>query len=376
MDTAIPNTSVPTVPPNTPVPTVPPNTPTATPDANPCDASSVIPGMGWIAFSAGIPGDGRSIYAARPNDSQPVRLTCATAPIRDLYPVWSPDRSLIVFTRQTNANAPADLWIMRADNPAGAVPLSSEVNTSANELRPTWSSDGQWIAYASDVGGDMDIYTVQINPSTLSVVAGTVVNLTPGGDYNETRPDWSPVTNSNHPNYNRITYVSNRNLGDNLDGNSEIYTMLVSFTNGVPSLSGRVQVTNTTTVNGVAVNNQFPRWSRDGDYIAYSSNLRDGTDFDIHRMRYNATTGTWGNRSNLTNMRFSHHDEFVAWDPELVYGAGETPDNTYRFAFASEPEDGSGGYRIVLMERRSGGTPTTALPVWSDSTGAQRFPDW
>lgn len=366
------NTPIPPTATNTPVPPTATYTPTATADANPCDASGVVPGMGWILFSSGTVAGERSIYAARPNDSQPIRLTCGSPSFIDLQPVWSADRSLIVFTRQTSPEVPSSLWIMRADNPAGAVPLTTGVNTPTVGLRPTMSPDGQWIAYTSEG----DLYAIKINPATLQVVPGTLVNLTPNGDYLEIRPDWSPVTDPTHPNYNRITYISNRAGGNNTDGNSEVYTMLVTFTNGLPSLSGRVQVTNTTTVNGLVIQHQYPRWSQDGNYIAYSSNIRDGTDFDINRVTYNPTTGTWGNRNNLTSMRFSHDDEFVAWDPELVYGAGETPDNTYRFVFASQPEDDSDSYRIVLMERRGGGTPTTMLPPWATGTGGQRFPDW
>ena len=209
------------------------------------------------------------------------------------------------------------------------------------------------------------------------VIPGTRVNLTPGGNFNETRPDWSPVTDPNHPNYNRIAYVSNRAAGSNSDGNNEIYTSQIVFTNGVPSLTGRVQVTNTTTISGIIIENQFPRWAPDGNYIAYSSNMCDGTDYDVHRIKYNTTTGTWGNRSNLTNMRFSQDDEFVAWDPQLAHGAGETPDNTYRFAFMSRPEDISSARKVTLMEQRGGGIPTFTLPPWTNSiTGAQRYPDW
>ncbi len=348
----------------------PSHTPTATPDPNPCDESDVVPGLGWILFSAGNGTNGRSIYAARPNDSQPIRLTCGSTSFIDLQPVWSADRSLIVFTRQTSPEVPSSLWIMRADNPAGAVPLTTGVNTPTVGLRPTFSPDGQWIAYTSD----SDLYAIRINPATLQVVPGTLVNLTPAGNHVEIRPDWSPVTDPNHPNYNRITYVSYRAAGSNLDGNSEIYTMKVTFTNGIPSLSERVQVTNTTTINGVTIDNQYPRWSQDGNYIAYSSNMRDGTDFDIHRIKYNATTATWGNRVNLTGTQSLYNDEFAAWDPELIYGSGETPDNTYRFVFASQRSD---GFRIVLMERRGGGTPTLTLSTWSDlGIGTQRFPDW
>lgn len=52
------------------------------------------------------------------------------------------------------------------------------------ETNPTWSSDGQWIAYASDESGNMDIWKKSIS-------TGSVVQLTTGND-NETEPAWSP----------------------------------------------------------------------------------------------------------------------------------------------------------------------------------------
>jgi hypothetical protein len=56
---------------------LPTPTPSPTPDPNPCDASANVPGLGWMLFSVGTLDGGRSIFAARPEDTSLLRMTCA-----------------------------------------------------------------------------------------------------------------------------------------------------------------------------------------------------------------------------------------------------------------------------------------------------------
>ena len=49
---------------------------------------------------------------------------------------------------------------------------------------PTWSPDGQWIAFYSDRDGDLDIYIVRPDGSDLRQLTDN--------DYNDLYPSWSP----------------------------------------------------------------------------------------------------------------------------------------------------------------------------------------
>jgi Tol biopolymer transport system component len=275
---------------------------------------------------------------------------------------------MILFSRRPLGGSNNDLWLMRADNPAGAVPLSSAVNNASEQLRPSWSADGQWIIYVSDETGTSDLFAMKINPATLSVVAGSKVNLTNSPTISENTPDWNPVLGDN-----RISYVSNRNSGNNADGNSEIFVSQVTFNaNGIPSLTSTVQVTSTTTVNGVTIYNNEPQWSPDGSYLAYATNRRDGTDADICRARVNASSGTWmACPGNLTSMRFNHDETIVAWDPIYPHDL-----ENYIIAFVSVPEAGvEGEQRILILQKTVNSTAQITQPAWSGSS-IQRFLDW
>jgi len=98
--TPIPPTLTPVPPTLTPVPPTPTNTPIPT------------PGAGWIVFSSNRDGAGqRSIYAARPTDTSAVRITTDSNVI-DRWAAWSPNRTLIAFTR-TNSAGDDDIYIKR-----------------------------------------------------------------------------------------------------------------------------------------------------------------------------------------------------------------------------------------------------------------------
>jgi Tol biopolymer transport system component len=74
------------------------------------------------------------------------------------YPAWSPDGSRIVFASSMGGSTPFgdpdyDVWVMDADG-------SDEVNLTdspdSNEGYPTWSPDGDWIAFESTRGTPVD----------------------------------------------------------------------------------------------------------------------------------------------------------------------------------------------------------------------------
>jgi Tol biopolymer transport system component len=50
-------------------------------------------------------------------------------------------------------------------------------------ITPSWSPDGRWIAFSSDMDGDWDIYAYSLS-------TGNIVNLTKDMDSDEFHPSW------------------------------------------------------------------------------------------------------------------------------------------------------------------------------------------
>lgn len=70
------------------------------------------------------------------------------APVHDLSPAWSPDSSNVVFSRRQESLGPGDLYIVDVDG-TGEMRLTSD---PGDESGPTWSPDGQTIAYVGKEG--------------------------------------------------------------------------------------------------------------------------------------------------------------------------------------------------------------------------------
>ena len=105
------------------------------------------------------------------------------APELDDQPAWSPDGTKITF-RSFRTQYDGDIWVMNADgtNPVNLTP--DPLPGITNELRPAWSPDGSRIAYASNAGGDMDLWTMRADGSDKRRITNTP-------DY-DTEPTWSP----------------------------------------------------------------------------------------------------------------------------------------------------------------------------------------
>jgi Tol biopolymer transport system component len=316
----------------------PPVTPTPIP----------TPGAGWIVFSSNRDGVGqRSLYAARPDDTSAVRLT-SDAGVIDRWPAWSPDRTLIAFTRTSSAGN-EDIYIKRVTDNSPPVALGSLVNgATSNERQPVWSPDGTKLAYVSDRDGDKEIYVVTIDPDFST---SNRIKLTTNSA-EDTSPDW-------YGNY--IAFTSDS------DGNFELYTIPVTGGNSI-------KLTNTGSVNGNVVKHSSPKWSPDGKYLAYTTNWQDGGDLDIYAFPMGSNGDKSGNRIPITTAR-SENDEFVAWEPQHT--------TSYRFAFVTDSGLGENFNDVYLMtvSEQSSGTPlmTTVSPApvgWNSATAGENTPDW
>jgi Tol biopolymer transport system component len=131
-----------------------------------------------------------------------------------------------------------EIYRLRTDN-YELKPLTLSLREDRN---PSWSPDGQWIAYNSGDFGEFDIY--RMTPQ-----GKNQVNLTRSAGY-DGPPLWSPDGQW-------IVFDSRR------DGQADIYRMR-------PDGSGLLNVSQTPTSDEI-----LPGWSEDGQWILYYSD-RDG----------------------------------------------------------------------------------------------------
>ena len=180
---------------------------------------------GWIRDLWVMDGDG----------GNPVNLTNDRAYNRQ--PTWSPDGQRIAFSRALSSSDDWDIWVIDADG-SNLAQLTEE---SSQDRRPAWSPDGRRIAYGSgDSETNSDIWVMDANGEN-------PVNLTASPEY-EFAPSWSPDGQ-------RIAYASGRDSAD-------IWVMDANGENPV-NLTANPE------------DEYRPSWSPDGQRIAYMCRLGD-----------------------------------------------------------------------------------------------------
>jgi hypothetical protein len=102
-----------------------------------------------IAFTAR---DGFDLFVRAADGAVQPQLVASDDTIK-LLGDWSPDGAELVYTRIDGASS-FDLWAARAED-GSARPLLA---TPANEMQARISPDGNWMAYASDESGTLEVY--------------------------------------------------------------------------------------------------------------------------------------------------------------------------------------------------------------------------
>ncbi|MEW5826238.1 MAG: DUF5050 domain-containing protein [Candidatus Bipolaricaulota bacterium] len=149
-----------------------------------------------IVILASPPDLGREIYAMDADGDNVTRLS--NSPEDDLYPMWSPVGSKIVFQSSRDGNP--EIYVMNGDG-SGQVRLTDHV---AQDSMPCWSPDGNWITFQSGRDGNTEIYKVALTGTSTT-------RLTNSAD-----EDWGP---SWSPDGAQIVFATTR------DGDVEIYRM-------------------------------------------------------------------------------------------------------------------------------------------------------
>jgi dipeptidyl aminopeptidase/acylaminoacyl peptidase len=224
--------------------------------------------------------DGYHVYAIGADGTGFTKLS--TSDHGDIYPVWSPDGSKIVFASTRDGNS--EIYLMNADG-------SETMRLTENEAKdtyPWWSPDGSRIVFTSDRDGNYEVYVMDSNGSS-------PIRLTdhPANDYN---PAWSPDGT-------RIVYESDRNS----DGADELYLIGPDGTRH----------------SSLAAEGVFPTWSPDGKKLLFEADeglqMMEVKALGPMKLVENAVYGVWspdGSKIALASFEFDeeckdHHSVVI-----------------------------------------------------------------
>jgi Tol biopolymer transport system component len=200
--------------------------------------------QGRITFSAGTDAlESEEIYVSDADGSGVMRLT--NNDVADFDPTWSPDGSQVAFRSQRDGND--EIYVLDVDGGD----LRNITNDEAVDWGPDWSPDGRWIAFNSARDGGGDLHGFLADPEGEEV--------RPLGDVFFEYPTWSPDGT-------RMAYM--HQTFNQPGGNYEIFVMNADGT-------GIRQLTDSPADDG------WPAWSPDGSRIAFSS-IRDDCLYSGH----------------------------------------------------------------------------------------------
>jgi len=190
---------------------------------------AISPDGQWIAFSSQRSGN-MDIWIKPVKGGSAVQITSHRAD--DIMPAWSPDGRKLVFVSYRE-DAAGDLWIVRIKNIINEISLDSKPQKLTNylgmDVTPAFSSNGKYIAFTSERDGDQNIYLYRLKNKKIYKIT----------DIGGIHPTWSPDGN-------RIAFVS---FSKNTMKNGQLFYVNLSFEQKEPAVVSLHQITSGLTNN-------------------------------------------------------------------------------------------------------------------------------
>ena len=290
---------------------------------------------GQIAFISDREGGPRAdlhIYAMTDDGSDVTRLT--EVDDTTLHPSWSPDGEKIAFVRSLEGQT--EIFVMNAD---GSNPTRL-TNNNADDTNPTWSPDGEKIAFASDRDdGNWDIYVMDADDGS------DVTRLTDNDEIIDWEPSWSPDGE-------KIAFASDRDTTVDVDEPGDItaiYTMNADDGSDVTRLTDSNEA-----------RHEVPNWSPDGEKIAFVSD--EDANSGIYTM--DADDG-----SDVTRLTDDGSDPSWSPDGEKIAFASDRDDPDNSDIYVMDADDGSDVTRLTDDDA------VDSQPDWGTNTSTPRDDD-